>query len=122
MELACRGHCDRNASREFVSGLGNAIKIDLPEYIFSAQQKEEWQQNKTRITALFAPSQGGIYEVFNERPLNPEIMKYCELDVVLLPKLHAVYNAELSKPRNKFWQTHVEKGVQTRLQLAKDPK
>jgi exonuclease 3'-5' domain-containing protein 1 len=122
MELACRGNCGRNASREFVSGLGKAIKIDLPESIFSAQQKLEWQQNKARITALFAPTQGGIYEVFSERPLKPEIMKYCEMDFVLLPKLYAVYNKELSKMGNQFWQMQIEDGVKARLQLAKDPK
>jgi exonuclease 3'-5' domain-containing protein 1 len=80
MELAYR-----TGSRKFVSDLAKCIE---KESSISAVAKTEWCLTKERGRRLFAPEKGGRYEVFNERPLNPEITQYCKQDVVLLPGLY----------------------------------
>jgi exonuclease 3'-5' domain-containing protein 1 len=90
MELAYR-----TDSRKFVSGLGKCIE---KESSISAVAKTEWCLTKERDRHLFAPEKVGRYEVFNERPLKPEIAQYCEQDVALL---------RLSQPGQAFWQIRV---------------
>jgi len=49
------------------------------------------QRIKETGLKLFAPEEGGIYEVFNERPLSDMIGLYCVQDVQWLPVLYQTY-------------------------------
>jgi exonuclease 3'-5' domain-containing protein 1 len=66
MELAFR-----TGSRKFVSGLAKCIEKESP---ISTAAKTEWRLTKERGRRLFAPEKGGCYDIFNERPLKPEII------------------------------------------------
>ena len=114
MELATRGECKRR-----VTGLAKCIEYDSG---ISATEKAEWQQIKETGTRLFSPEKGGRYQVFNERPLRPEIVNYCVKDVMLLPKLYEVYRSKLRPPGQRFWQVEVEMKTKDRVKLAQNPK
>ncbi|TAQ85606.1 hypothetical protein B7494_g6060 [Chlorociboria aeruginascens] len=110
MELAYR-----TGSREFVSGLAKCVEKDSP---ISAAAKTEWSLTKKRYHRLFAPEQGGRYEVFNERPLKPEIIECCKWNVVLLPGLYNVYNTKLRQPGLAFWRVHVRETIKDWIKLS----
>jgi exonuclease 3'-5' domain-containing protein 1 len=99
MELA-----SRTGSRNFLSGLAKCIEKESP---ISAAAKTEWCLFKERGHRLFAPEKGGRYEVFNDRPLKPEIIQYCKQDVALLPGLYGFYSTKLRQPGQAFWRVHV---------------
>ncbi|KAN0068781.1 Ribonuclease H-like domain containing protein [Elaphomyces granulatus] len=113
MELATR-----KGSKNFVAGLAKCIEHDSR---ISAAAKVEWQHTKELATRLYSPQKGGRYEVFNERPIKPEIVQYCARDVVLLPALYNVYNATLSLPGERFWQVQVSRATKDRIKLSKAP-
>jgi exonuclease 3'-5' domain-containing protein 1 len=113
MELA-----SRKGSREFLSGLAKCIENESP---ISAAAKTEWRLTKERGRRLFAPEKNGRYEVFKERPLNPDIVEYCQQDVALLPGLHGVYNAKLRQPGQVFWLARVRYETNNRIKLSQSP-
>ena len=110
MELAYR-----TGSREFVSSLAKCIEKESP---ISAAAKTEWRFTKERGHRLFAPEKGGRYEIFNERPLKPEIIEYCKQDVVLFPGLYDVYNIKLRQPGEAYWRVHVRETTKDRIKLS----
>jgi len=114
MELATR-----EGSKDFVAGLAKCIENDIPTS--AAAVKEEWQRTKEGATLLFDPKKGGRYEVFNDRPIKPEIIEYCARDVALMPWLYNVYNAKLCLPRAAHWQIRVQKATKDRIRLSKRP-
>jgi exonuclease 3'-5' domain-containing protein 1 len=75
----------------------------------------------TRYSRLYSPQKGGHYEVFNERPIRPEILQYCARDVALLPTLYNVYNAKLRPPGQNFWQVQVFEATKNRIKLSQQP-
>ena len=111
MELATR-----KGSKDFVAGLAKCIENESP---ISAAAKEEWQRTKEGTNRLFNPKKGGRYEIFNDRPMKPEIIQYCARDVALLPGLYNVYNAKLSG--EAFWQAQVRKATKDRIKLSQSP-
>jgi exonuclease 3'-5' domain-containing protein 1 len=113
MELAFR-----TGSRKFVSGLAKCIEKESP---ISTAAKTEWRLTKERCRRLFAPEKGGRYDVFNERPLKPEIIQYCKQDVALLPGLYGVYSAKLRQPGQAFWRVHVRETTKNRIKLSQRP-
>jgi exonuclease 3'-5' domain-containing protein 1 len=113
MELAFR-----TGSRKFVSGLAKCIEKESP---ISTAAKTEWRLTKERGRRLFAPEKGGRYDVFNERPLKPEIIQYCKQDVALLPGLYGVYSAKLRQPGQAFWRVHVRETTKNRIKLSQRP-
>lgn len=88
MELATR-----TFERRVVSGLSKCIERDAP---LTIQEQLSWKANKERGVKLFAPERGGSYQVFNERPLRPEIMTYCAQDVKFLSRLWSIYDSRLT--------------------------
>jgi len=110
MELATR-----KGTKDIVAGLAKCIENESP---ISAAAKEEWQRTKEAGNQLFNPKKGGRYEVFDDRPMMPEIMQYCAQDVALLPGLYNVYNAKLCLPREASWQTRVRKATKDRIKLS----
>lgn len=114
MELGTRGH-----SRQFIAGLAKCIDRESP---LSGPEKAAWQHTKESVRRLYDPRVGGRYEVFNERPLRPEIIKYCAQDVTLLPGLYAKYHARLCRPGQGFWESEVLIATKKRIELSQSPK
>ncbi|KAK7930908.1 hypothetical protein LTR80_011805 [Exophiala xenobiotica] len=54
-----------------------------------------WSLTKANGRRPFAPEAGGNYEVFLERPMAGEILKYYDQDVMLMPRLLTVYGGKL---------------------------
>jgi exonuclease 3'-5' domain-containing protein 1 len=113
MELATR-----DGPKYFVAGLAKCIENESP---ISVAAKEEWQRTKEGASRLYDPKKGGRYEIFNDRPIKPEIIEYCARDVALLPGLYNVYNAKLCLPGEAFWQRQVRKATTDRIKLSQSP-
>ncbi|PKS06161.1 hypothetical protein jhhlp_007478 [Lomentospora prolificans] len=96
MENACRP----DGRRRFLNGLDRCIDQDLH---VTRAEKTAWKSVKEKGLALFHPRKGGSYEVFNARPLDPNIERYCINDVVFLPILRAQYLTRL----DGAWQIKV---------------
>lgn len=101
MELATR-----QGPKEFVAGLAKCIQRDS---IVSTTIKAEWQSAKDGASRMYDPKKGRRYEIFNERPLYPDIVRYCAGDVFLLPGLYKTYSSKLHQLGQDFWSTEVEK-------------
>ena len=82
-----------NSTRRTLAGLAACISRDLK---LSASESAHISAVKERGVKLFAPEVGGRYEVFNERPLDLDLLAYCINDVVLLPRLWKLYNTAFS--------------------------
>ena len=95
MELATRFKCGM-----YLNGLTRCIERDAA---LSFTQENTWLATKESGDKLFEPKLGGSYAVFNQRPLEEGIQRYCIQDVLVLPTLWNVYSRKLSKP----WQTRV---------------
>lgn len=74
--------------RRYVNGLDRCITKDAP---ISNTEKQIWKAAKEKGLALFHPTNGGTYEVFDERPLKEDIERYCIIDVQFLPGLRNLY-------------------------------
>ncbi|OAF60358.1 hypothetical protein VC83_03560 [Pseudogymnoascus destructans] len=109
MELA-----SRMGNRAYVAGLAKCIEKDSPVF---TTVKTEWQHTKDSASRLYNPEKGGRYEVFNERPMRPDIKEYCARDVALLPGLYGVYAAKLQN-EGAFWRVLVREATTDRIKLS----
>lgn len=75
----------RSPRGRFLSGLAKCINFDLP-------YSSERSAIKEKGLRLFAPEKGGRYEVFQDRPMATDIIRYCEQDVLLMPQLLSIYS------------------------------
>jgi len=105
MENASRGP---GGSKRLLNGLAKCIENDAP---ITMQEKQSWKAVKERGASVFAPEKGGSYEVFNDRPLNQDILGYCVQDVQFLPHLWRTYSARLSA----FWRNKMEDETKNRV-------
>lgn len=71
-----------NGQRNIISGLSKCMS----QVLWNAE-KLEWTNAKDVGKLLFSPENGGSFDVFNVRPLSPEIISYCVGDVYYLPRL-----------------------------------
>jgi exonuclease 3'-5' domain-containing protein 1 len=108
IDLQIIEYATRQPRGKFVNGLARCIERDLP-------YSSEWSRIKANGRRLFAPEVGGKYEVFLERPLPVDIVKYCEQDVILMPRLLASYGPKLRSGVAAQIQTIVDE----RLHLSK---
>ena len=99
MELGCR-----RGSKDRIASPADCIENHC---LIHAEAKKEWQETKYNATQRFDPEKGGRYEIFNGRPLNREIIRYCSQDIILLPELYNVYNSKLQLPGEKFSREEV---------------
>ncbi|KAI1977839.1 hypothetical protein LOZ53_003361 [Ophidiomyces ophidiicola] len=113
MELATR-----KGSKDFVAGLSRCIERHSTA---SEATKVKWRSVKQAVIRLYDPKQGGQYEIFNERPMKPEIIEYCANDVALLPGLYDVYAPKLHMPGQEFWQDRVILETRERINLSQQP-
>lgn len=100
---------------DFVAGLAKCIQKDSTA---SAAVKLSWQRTKETVSRLYDPHKGGNFEVFNEHPLQPEILRYCKQDVELLLSLWEVYSSKLRRPDMACWRQMVRQETQERIKLS----
>ncbi|MCJ1436892.1 hypothetical protein MMC27_006274 [Xylographa pallens] len=84
----------RFGSKKLLHGLAKCIESDAQ---FSDDAKQSWKAAKECGRTLFLPEHGGSYEVFNVRPMRPDIIAYCVNDIAYLPILWAIYSRKISK-------------------------
>lgn len=84
----------RKSKSPYLNGMARCIERDLE---LSAPEQAQWASVKARGKLLFSPQRGGSYEVFNHRPLSPELMDYCTQDVQYMPNLLRFYSSKLSR-------------------------
>ncbi|TFK18245.1 hypothetical protein FA15DRAFT_760705 [Coprinopsis marcescibilis] len=109
LELAVRRSNKRHS--KMLTGLGKCLESYLT-------MGPEWVQTKDEGRRLFAPELGGSYDVFENRPLDPRLVRYCAHDVLLLDDL------EISLRRNfgrygTNWNARVIAASNSRVQEAK---
>lgn len=104
----------RRRGGRFLNGLAKCISQDCP---LDSAKRREWQDVKDTGSKLFAPEKGGNYEVFHQRPLPADIVKYCVQDVLLLPTLLAHY-AGLLSDRLAF---QIQSEAIRRVELSQSP-
>lgn len=73
--------------------------------------------NKAKGVRLFRLENGGSYEVFNKRPLRPDIVGYCIQDVLIMPLLWTHYNGKLTAT----WRQRVMEASKERVRISKSP-
>ncbi|PPR00133.1 hypothetical protein CVT24_008935 [Panaeolus cyanescens] len=91
-------------------GLGKCIEDNFTD-------TEEWVETKKAGSELFNPKLGGSYEVFEKRPINPIILRYCSQDVALLFDLKKTLLKKLGNVGGKpsSWKRRIVKGSEKRL-------
>ncbi|EFZ03868.1 DnaQ-like (or DEDD) 3'-5' exonuclease superfamily protein [Metarhizium robertsii] len=109
MELATRSF-----SKRCVNGLSKCIERDGS---FTIDEKLVWMETKKKGLLLFAPEEGGSYDIFKQRPLPKDIVLYCAQDVQILPRLWSYYNRKLSKK----WRTKMLDASKERVALSQSP-
>lgn len=109
LELACR-----KAPRVTLSGLARCIEQDsgLP-----CKVRKDWESTKAQVKRKFNPEASGTGEVFNERPLPEDLLRYCAGDVQFLPVLASKYQARLSPA----WPKKVAQETTRRLEESWGP-
>jgi exonuclease 3'-5' domain-containing protein 1 len=78
---------ESSSSDPYLKGLSMAIQA-CPGISYAEGQRLEALKNVG--LRLFAPEQGGSYQVWSDRPLNPELITYAAADVHYL---HAMRDA-----------------------------
>ena len=69
-------------------GLADCIKQDAR---ISSEDMMQWERVKNAGQELSNPKKGGSWQVFNVRPIMPQIVEYCTQDVVHMPALWEAY-------------------------------
>ena len=110
MELAIR-----QGPKDFVADLAKCTQRDS---LVSTTIEAEWQRTNDGTSRMYDPKKGGRYEIFNERPLHPDIVRYCAGGVSLLPGLYKTYQSKLNQRGENFWRTEVEKATRDRTGLS----
>jgi exonuclease 3'-5' domain-containing protein 1 len=95
----------------------NGLKSSITTYL---SPPREWEIVKDAGCALFDPVKGGRYEIFEQRPLDPRLVKYCAQDVSLLFKLETALLERMIAPV-KSWQDRIVTESTQRVKLAYSP-
>ncbi|KAF7552789.1 hypothetical protein G7Z17_g4088 [Cylindrodendrum hubeiense] len=104
----------RPGRRRYIIGLEKTIQNFAP---ITLGQKQDWSVVKDRGVRLFHPTKGGTYEVFNQRPLDPEVVRYCVNDVQFLPGLRDKFWSDLSPA----WKKRVVEETEKRVKESQAP-
>ena len=103
----------RSRPKHRVAGLGHCIKNDVR---LPATAQKQYIATKDRGKALFAPEDGGTYQVFNVRPIPQDIINYCAQDVQYLPTLWKAYSQKIGKQ----WLKRVQDETERRVLMSQD--
>lgn len=109
------------AAREGMNELSGLAKCIEQDRSVSVAARAEWQSTQEGGSHLYGPEKGGRYEIFEERPMRPELVKYCATKVALLPGLYNTYKAKLDMPGEAFWWSQVEKATKDWIKLSQSP-
>jgi exonuclease 3'-5' domain-containing protein 1 len=106
----------RTFSKKYAAGRAKCIQnCDT----ISSAVKAEWHLGEDGASRLYDSKKGGRYEIFNERPMKPEIVQYCARDVALLPELWNVYSARLRPAGQAFWRVKVRAATAEQVKIPK---
>ncbi|KFY38158.1 hypothetical protein V495_06718 [Pseudogymnoascus sp. VKM F-4514 (FW-929)] len=118
-DIQVMGCVTRRGENRFNADIVECIEKESPvsfaKHPNSFEKKRTWRFAKEDGQRLFAPEKGGRFEIFNERPMKPELIQYCQLDVAMLPGLYGVYNAKLG---HRYWQDCVVEETTRRVKLS----
>ncbi|PPQ80271.1 hypothetical protein CVT24_006603 [Panaeolus cyanescens] len=103
----------KNMNVLYVSGLARCIDIHL-------NGPAGWLETKEAGTRLFSPERGGSYEVFEQRPIDPVILRYSAQDVVLLFRLREVLESKIGRFRTN-WMNRVVAASASRVAESMRP-
>lgn len=92
IDLQVMEFASRPPGGRFVKGLAKCVSEESSRL---PNMPQGWQKRKDEGRKLFVPELGGKYEVFLERPMAPELVDYCELDMMMMPGLLAIYARRL---------------------------
>ena len=95
-------------SWKYRSGLGKAIRDHSD---MSAAEMNSWSTMKTTGVRLFAPDQGGTYEVFKQRPLAQVLIPYSVNDVIHLPQLYRKFSCTLTEKLRTDVKSETERAI-----------
>jgi exonuclease 3'-5' domain-containing protein 1 len=95
-DLQLMEYITRPSPGKCVNGLQRCIEYDA---MMTNAESRAWIADKEKGVKLFAPEKGGRHEVFNDRPLAEEIIRYCVQDVQLLPRLWSHYIKKMTVPK-----------------------
>lgn len=95
----------------------HGLRRSITTYLIPPQ---DWQRVKDRGCALFDPKQGGRYEVFEQRPLDPRLIAYCAQDVTLLFQLEDALKKKMGRASNK-WENRIVTESADRVKKAQRP-
>ena len=109
----------RKGPKTYLASLAACVEKDST---ISTSKKKEWETTKRNTKRLYDPAVRGRYEIFNDRPIRPDIVRYCAGDVALLPDLFHQYNAKLCSPGEKFWEMHILEATKERIKFSQSPK
>lgn len=104
----------RIRTRPHLSGLAKCIEHDVS---LSTLDRRRCLELKREGRRLFDPASGGSYAVFNKRPLDEKVMRYCVQDVCILP---AVWNA-YAKRLGPIWRMQMLAETKQRISATKAP-
>ncbi|KAF7377524.1 3'-5' exonuclease domain-containing protein [Mycena sanguinolenta] len=116
LEVAVRSSNLRTPPR-FLTGLVSSLETYLAPRK-SATVVRSWAEVKEAGLLLFAPERGGEYEIFDKRPLAPELVKYCAQDVALLHELEMVLHQRIGT-RGRNWEQRVRAESAVRVNFAR---
>jgi exonuclease 3'-5' domain-containing protein 1 len=92
----------------YVKGLGKAIE-DCPG--LTASEKSRLQALKVTGRRLFAPEQGGSYEVWKTRPMNPILLTYAAADVRHLHDMRDAWDKFMTRDMYSVTAGRVQKAI-----------
>lgn len=114
IDLQLMGSVTKSGSEKFAAVLAGCIEKDSR---IDVRQKNGWRRAKEVGQRFFAPEMGGRFDVLNERPIKPEIIQYCQLDVALFPGLHDIYVRQGSDRERR----HILEQTKLRVKLSQSP-
>lgn len=117
MEIAAR---NGSWGLDSTPSLTECIEKDRSRQI-SIKERTEWRKAKEDGYWVIAPEKGGRFEVLNERPIKPEIIKYCQMDVLMFRSLYDIYSAAMrQKSHQHRWDSVLEK-TNNRIKQSQNP-
>ena len=122
MELSARAKRDGGSDGRLHS-LATCVDHDSG---LDPEKVARFESIKARGKALWDPALGGRYDVFESRPLSPDILAYCEASVLAMPRLFKEYNSRLDSKmylteRHDFHARRIVEASRNRVLVAHGP-